>query len=163
MIYTMMLPDVIFSLQIKLLATWHVHQFSKIKGNPNSYIVYGIWLMRKNCNQEHCILVSKDKVQSSSNNRLCQLFTYQISLTNSYCSNQKLTSCIILVISNFLARFVQKISMTKIKLFSVTSVNFGFILNVTTRIIQITGIFKTVMNPGIALNVAAQFFLSIPY
>ena len=33
--------------------------------------------------------------------------------------------------------------MTKIKLFSVTYVNSGFILNVTTLIVQITGIFKT--------------------
>ena len=50
--------------------------------------------------------------------------------------------------------------MTKIKLFSV---NFGFILNVTTLFIYITGIFKIVMNPGIGNNVAAQFFLSTPY
>ena len=92
-----------------------------------------------------------------------QLFTYQISLTNSYCSKEKLTSYVILVMSNFLARFVQKMSMTKIKLFSVTSVNFGIILNVTTLIIQITGICKTVMNPGIAQNVVAQSFLLTPY
>ena len=45
--------------------------------------------------------------------------------------------------SNFLARFVQKISKTKIKLFSVTSVNFGVTSNVTILTIQITGIFKT--------------------
>ena len=51
----------------------------------------------------------------------------------------------------------------KDKLLSVTYVNFGFILNVTTLIIWITGIFKTMVNPGIALNVAAQFFLSTPY
>ena len=72
-------------------------------------------------------------------NRLCYLsdFTYK-----SQCSKQKLTSCIILIIPNFLTRFVQKISMTKIKLFSVTSVNFGFILNVITLIIQITDIFQ---------------------
>ena len=44
-----------------------------------------------------------------------------------------------------------------------TSVKFGFILNVTTFIIQTTGIFKTVMNPSIAQNIAAQSFLSIPY
>ena len=50
---------------------------------------------------------------------------------------------------NFPARFVQKMSMTKIKLLSVTSVNFGFILNVATLITLIIGIFKTVMNPGI--------------
>ena len=46
-------------------------------------------------------------------------------------------------------------SMAKIKPFSVTSVNFGSILNVTNLIIQITGIFKTVMNPGIIQIVAA--------
>ena len=44
-----------------------------------------------------------------------------------------------------------------------TSVNFGFVFNVTNLIIQITGIFKSVMNPGIAQIVAAQFFLSTPY
>ena len=53
--------------------------------------------------------------------------------------------------------------MTKIKLFSVTYVNSGFILNVTTLIIQIRDIFRTVMNPGTAQNVAAQFFLLTPY
>ena len=54
------------------------------------------------------------------------------------------------MIPNFLARLVQKMSKTKIKLFSVTSVNLGFMLDVTTLIIYNTGIFKTVMNPGIA-------------
>ena len=34
---------------------------------------------------------------------------------------------------NHLKSFAQKMSMTKIKLFSVTSVNFGFILNVATN------------------------------
>ena len=53
--------------------------------------------------------------------------------------------------------------MTKVKLFSVTSVNFGFIIYLTFLIILITGIFKIVMNPGIVENVAAQFFLSTPY
>ena len=54
-------------------------------------------------------------------------------------------------------------SMAKIKLFSETSVNFGFILNVTNLIIEITGIFRTVMNLGIVQIVAAQFFLSTSY
>ena len=49
--------------------------------------------------------------------------------------NRNQTSCVISIIPNFLAGFVQKMSMTKIKLFSVTSVNFGFILNVTNLII----------------------------
>ena len=35
--------------------------------------------------------------------------------------------------------------------------------SVTILIIQITGIFKTAMNPGIAQNVSAQFFLSNPW
>ena len=81
----------------------------------------------------------------------------------SYCSKQKLTSCVILIIPNFLARFVQKMSMTKTKLFSVTPVNFGFILNVTILIVQITGICETMMNPGIAQNVVAQSFPLAPY
>ena len=54
-------------------------------------------------------------------------------------------------------------SMAKIKLFSETSVNFGLILNVTNLIIEITGIFRNVMNLGIVQTVAAQFFLSTPY
>ena len=41
-------------------------------------------------------------------------------------------------------------SMTKVKLFSVTSENLGFILNITVLIIYIKSIFKTVMNLGIA-------------
>ena len=53
-------------------------------------------------------------------------------------------------------------SLATIKLLSVISVNFGFALNVTIFIIYITGIFKTMMIPGIAYNVAAQFFLSTP-
>ena len=42
-------------------------------------------------------------------------------------------------------------------------VNIGFILNVTTLIIWITNIFKTVMNPGTANNVTARSFLLTPY
>ena len=49
--------------------------------------------------------------------------------------------------------------MTKIKTF----VNIGFILNVTTLIIQATDIFKPVMNPGTAQNVATRFFLLTHY
>ena len=54
-------------------------------------------------------------------------------------------------------------SLTKIKLFSVTPVNFGFILKVTILIIYTTGINKTATNPGIAWNVAAEFCLLTPY
>ena len=65
-------------------------------------MAYGsLW---KNCNQKRRTLDIKDKVQSCSTNRLCQLFTYHISLTYSYCSKQKLTSCVILIIPNFLTR-----------------------------------------------------------
>ena len=53
--------------------------------------------------------------------------------------------------------------MTKINLLRVISVNFRFVLNVTNSIIQITGNYKTVMNSGIAQNVAAQIFFSTPY
>ena len=53
--------------------------------------------------------------------------------------------------------------LTKIKLFSVTSLNFGFILNATILIIQTTVIFKSATNPGIAQNVAVQYFLLTPY
>ena len=110
------------------------------------------------------LIKGQNLVLLKSNNRLFYLFTYQISLTNSYyCSKQKLTSCVILIIPNFLARFVQKMSMTKIKLFSVTSVSFGLLLHVTTLIIQITGIWKTLMNPGTAQDVVAQSFLLTLY
>ena len=44
-----------------------------------------------------------------------------------------------------------------------TSVNFGFISNVTILVIQITDIYKTMMNPVIAQNLAAQIFLSTLY
>ena len=99
---------------------------------------------------------------------LAQLFclaSYPIRfhLQNYSVVNRNQTSCVISIIPNFLAGFVQKMSMTKIKLFSVTSVNFKFILNVTNLIIQITGILRTVMNPCIEQIVAAQFFLSTPY
>ena len=59
------------------------------------------------------------------------LVTYQISFTRSKCGKQKLTSCAMSIIPNFLVVFVQKMYITKIKLFNVTSVDFGFILNVT--------------------------------
>ena len=44
-----------------------------------------------------------------------------------------------------------------------TYVNFELKLNVTNLTIQIIVIFETVINPGIAYNIAAQFFLSTPY
>ena len=63
----------------------------------------------------------------------------------------------------FSCRICAKNVHDKDKLFSVTSANFGFIQNVTILIIEITDIFKSVMNPGIAWNVVAQLFLATPY
>ena len=86
-----------------------------------------------------CILVSK-RTRSCSVN--ISLVTYQISFIRS--------KSVMSIIPNFLPGFVQKMYMTKIKLFNVTSVNFRSILNVTILITEITDIFKAVMNPGIA-------------
>ena len=41
------------------------------------------------------------------------------------------------IIPNFLAGFAQKMYMTKIKVFNVTFVNFGFILHITILIIRL--------------------------
>ena len=60
--------------------------------------------------------------------------------------------------TKFPCRICVKMFMIMIKLFSMTSVNFGFISNVTILIIQTANIYKTVMNSGIAWNVAAQVF-----
>ena len=51
--------------------------------------------------------------------------------------NSKISYFLRLAIASphFLAEFVQRMSMAKIKLFSVTLVNFGFISNVTILII----------------------------
>ena len=48
-------------------------------------------------------------------------------------------------------------SLMKVKLFSVISVDFGSILNVTLLIIQIKDIFKTVMNPDIAVQFSTPY------
>ena len=50
-------------------------------------------------------------------------------------SKQKLICMSMSIILNFLAGFLQNMSITKIKLSSVTSVIFGFILNVAILII----------------------------
>ena len=65
--------------------------------------------------------------------------------------------------TKFSCKICAKMYLKMLKLFSVTSVNYGFILNVTILIAQITGIFKTAMNPGTAQNAAAQSFLLTPY
>ena len=73
------------------------------------------------------------------------------------CRKKKLAWCLTLIIPDF-AGFMEKMFMTKIKLFSVISVNFGFIFNVTninyldsiSSFILYIYIFKPVMNPGIA-------------
>ena len=91
--------------------------------------------LRKNCfNQGYCKSINKDKVLFSTN---CVLASYLSDFTHKVtnCCKQGLTSCVISLIPNFLAGFVKKMYLTKIKLFSVTSVNFGFILNVTILII----------------------------
>ena len=41
-------------------------------------------------------------------NKQTALAIHLLDFTYSYCSKQKLTSCVILIIPNFLARFVQK-------------------------------------------------------
>ena len=111
---------------------------------------------------------TKDTAYQSKRTRSCpaigvQLVTHQISLTKLQCSKQKLNLMCNISYSKFPCRICAKNVHGKDKLFSGTSVNFGFILNVTNLTIQITGIFKTVMNPVIVQIVAAQFFLSTPY
>ena len=85
-------------------------------------------------NQGHCKSLSKDKVLFSTN---CVLASYLSDFTHKIteCCEQELTSCVMSLTPNFLAGFVKKMYLKKIKLFSVTSVNFGFILNVTIIII----------------------------
>ena len=124
---------------------------------PNFYMAYGRY-----GNTE-----TKDITYQSKRTRSCsticvQLFTHQISLTKLQCSKQKQNLMFNINHSKFPCRICPKMSMAMVKLFSVTSVNFGLILNATNLIIQITGTFKTVMNPGIVQIVAAQFFLSTP-
>ena len=53
--------------------------------------------------------------------------------------------------------------MAKVKLFNVTSVKIWILIKCNNLIIQITGIFKSVVNPGIAQNVAVHFFFLLPY
>ena len=76
----------------------------------------------------------KEQSLAQLHNRLLQLPIIRFHSQN-LCVINRLTSCVISIIPNFLAGFVQKMTMTKRKLFSVTSVNSGFILNVTTLII----------------------------
>ena len=85
-------------------------------------------------NQGHCKSLNKVKVLFSTH---CVLASYLSDLTHKIteCCKQKLTSCVISLIPNFLAEFVKKMYLTKIKLFSITNMNFGFILNVTILII----------------------------
>ena len=106
--------------------------------------------LRENCNQKRRTMDIKPKWTKASLAELTDCASYSP-------LRFRLHSLIVVT------ELVQKMSKTKIKLFSVTSVNFRFISNVRTLIIQITGTFKTMMNPGLSQNVAAQFFLSIPY
>ena len=111
---------------------------------------------------------TKDNVYQSKRTRsfstsCVQLVTHQISFTKSQCSKQVLNLMCGVNHPKFPSRICAKMSMTKINLLRVISVNFGFILNVTNSIIQIIGNYKTVMNSGNAQNVAALFFFSTPY
>ena len=76
------------------------------------YPLIGRW---KNCNQGHCISLKGQGLAQLI--VLVQVNLYQISLPKSYCSKQKLPSFVISIIPKFLAGFMQKMSMTKIKLF----------------------------------------------
>ena len=105
---------------------------SFLKGNFTYNFYMTLW---KNCfNQGHCKSLNKDKVSFSTN---CVLASYLSEFTHKIteCCTQKPTSCVTSLIPNFLAELMKKMYLTKIKLFSVTSVNFGFILNVTILII----------------------------
>ena len=78
--------------------------------------------------------ITKAQVLLSTN---CVLVSYLSDFTRKIteCCKQELNSFVILLIPNFLAGFVKKMYLTKMNLFSATSVNFRFILNVTVIII----------------------------
>ena len=108
-------------------------------------------LIRKILPRTLCILISKRTRPCSLNT---SLVTYHIIIYTHKTQDQSVvnrkTSCVMSIIPSFRAGFVQKMYlMTKIKLFSVTSVNFGFIFSVTILIIWIIDIYKTVINPCI--------------
>ena len=65
------------------------------------------------------------------------------------------------VVWYFLARFGIKMLMTKIMLFNVISVTFGFTLSVTILIILFINICKVTMILGIVLLAQTQYFLLI--
>ena len=126
---------------------------------PNFYMAYDTY-----GNTETKDIAYQSKRTRSSSTIGVQLVTHQISLKKLQCSKQKLNLMCNINYPKFPScRICAKNVHTKIKIFSMTSVNFGFILTVINLIIWVTGIFKTVMNPGIVQIVAAQFFLSTPY
>ena len=91
------------------------------------------WLItEKNSNQRHC-----KSLKGQGLAQLIVLASYLSDFTHKIteCSKQELTSytCNI-TYPKFPCRICIKMSLTKIKLFSMTSVNFGFILNVTILI-----------------------------
>ena len=93
-------------------------------------------LIRKILPKTLCILISKRARPCSLNTSLVtyHIITYTHKTQDQSVVNRE-TSCVMSIIPSFHAGFVQKMYMTKIKLFNVTSVNFGFILNVTILII----------------------------
>ena len=84
-------------------------------------------------NQGHWESLNKDKFLLSTN---CVLPSYLSDFTHKIteCCKQELTSFVISLIPNILAGFVKKMYLTKVKLFSVISVNSNFILDVTILI-----------------------------
>ena len=90
-------------------------------------------LIRKILPRTLCILISKRTRPCSLNNSLVtyHIITYTHKTQDQSVVNRK-TSCVMSIIPSFHVGFVQKMYITKIKLFNV---NFGFILNVTILII----------------------------
>ena len=95
--------------------------------------------------------------------QLYKLLTYQISLAKPKRNKQKLASCVISVILNSLARCVQKMCLTKVKLFSVTSVNFGFLLNVPFKLYVNYIYLQNCDESCYCIDCRRIIFLSTPY
>ena len=93
-------------------------------------------LIRKILPRTLFLLISKRPRPCSLNTSLVtyHIITYIHKTQDQSVVNRK-TSCVMSIIPSFHAGFVKKMYMTKKKLFNVTSVNFGFILNVTILII----------------------------
>ena len=95
--------------------------------------------------------------------QLYKLLTYQISFTKPKRNKQKLASCVISIILNSLARCAQKMCLTKMKPFSVTSVNFGFLLNVPFKLYVNYIYLQNCDASCYCLDCCRIIFLSTPY